>query len=78
MGYQFREVICPYCHHKFMWQKDVQDGSSWKEYRNKLTNELCLSAKCPVCSNNMIVSSDFITGIDIDSTDFKESIVRGL
>ena len=53
MGYKYREVICPYCHHKFMWQQSVQEGSTWAEYTDKITKEICLSAKCPECSKKI-------------------------
>ena len=78
MGYTYREVICPYCHHKFMWQDSVQEGSSWAEYRNKATSEVCLSAKCPKCSQKMIVSKDSTIGINENSEDFIKTIVRGI
>lgn len=78
MGYHFREVICPYCEHKFMWQKDTQERNSWSEYRNKKTGELCLSAKCPTCSNEMIISKNNIVGINIDNNNFITIPYKGI
>lgn len=78
MGYNYREVICPYCQHKFMWQHAVQDGSSWPEYRNQDTNEVCLSAKCPGCSQRMIVSKESVSGIKKESYEYSKIIVRGI
>lgn len=78
MGYKYREVICPYCVHKFMWEESVQDGCQWIEYTNKKTYEICLSAKCPSCSSKMIVSKDSVFGIKTDSEDYTESVCRGI
>ena len=78
MGYKYREVRCPYCDHKFMWEKSVQDGCQWTEYTHKVTKETCLSAKCPAYSEKKIVSEDFVLGIKIDSEDYIESVCRGI
>ena len=78
MGFKYREVICPHCEHKFMWEESVQDGCQWIEYTNKKTYEICLSAKCPSCSSKMIVSKDSVFGIKTDSEDYKASVFRGI
>lgn len=78
MSYYFREIICPYCEHKFMWQKDIQEKYSWFKYRNKKTGEICLSSKCPACSNKMIVSKDNIVGIHIDNSNFIAIPYKGI
>lgn len=76
--YNYREVICPYCNHKYNWMNAPEDGNSYIIYRNKHTFEGCLSSKCPTCNRKSIVSESSAIGIDIDSEDFIISIVRGL
>ena len=78
MGYKYREVICPYCQHKFMWQQSVQEGSTWAEYINKTTSKISISAKCPECSKRMIVSEDSDYGIVEDSEEYIKTICRGI
>ena len=61
-----------------MWQQSVQEESTWAEYTNKITKEICLSAKCPECSGKMIVSKDSVIGIIEDSEKYTKTIVRGI
>lgn len=56
----------------------VDEGSTWAEYTNKITKEICLSAKCPECSRKMIVSKDSAVGINEDSEKYTKTIARGI
>ena len=47
--YNYREVVCPYCGHKYIWLNTSEDGNSFYIYINKYTLEECLSSKCPAC-----------------------------
>ena len=78
ISYKYRKVICPYCRHEFVWQQSVQEESTWAEYTDKITKEICLSAKCPECSRKMIVSKDSAVGINEDSEKYTKTIVRGI
>lgn len=78
MNLEYRTVICPYCNHKFMWQKVNQEGTSYYVYEDKQSAEICLSAKCPLCSNQMIVSQNKLMGINKNNKGYIKYGIRGI
>lgn len=76
--YNYREVVCPYCGHKYIWLNTSEDGNSFYIYINKYTLEECLSSKCPACDKKSIISDASKIGIDINSEDFERITMRGL
>ena len=65
MGYNYREVKCPYCDHKFMWNKD-EYGDNIHLYKLKETGEYLGKAVCPMCNIGMLVIEHELVGIDTD------------
>lgn len=63
MGYEFRNVKCPWCDHVFMWNKT---GDSWPLYRLKESKKYVGSAKCPKCGSKIVVLDHILEGIDTD------------
>ena len=64
MAYKYREVKCPWCDHIFMWSADVREGLIIYEYRLKESGKLVEKAKCPKCSEDMLVLEHILEGID--------------
>ena len=62
MSYEFREVICPYCQHRYMTHK----VSEWCDYRDKITGKKMYVEKCPKCSNFLFAIENVLEGIKED------------
>lgn len=76
-GYHYREVICPWCSHRFMWQEG-SDTPPIYEYREKTTERILYSAKCPVCEKKMIVLPGEIFAVSLDDDKVKTIPIRGI
>ena len=73
MGYRYRELICPYCNHRFMLRTDPH-GLSICEFVSKKTGKLVCSDICPTCGSlKKFASEDSIMGLRED-----EVITRGI
>lgn len=48
MAYEFREVICPYCQHRYMVHKS-EGGVRAFEYFDKITGKKIYSSRCTKC-----------------------------
>ncbi len=66
MGYEYREVQCPWCDHIFMWNKHGVERPVFQRYRLIETREALDTAKCPKCGMEIIVLDHVLTGIDLD------------
>ncbi len=65
MGYEFREIICPYCNHRFMFNKG-EDGKKYIEFVEKQTGRSLSSAICPKCANTVVALDKVLVGIRDD------------
>lgn len=63
IGYKYREVFCPLCERKFMWEETAMDGSHNVYYKNKTTGEVAGRAKCTTCGIHLIVLPGVLTGV---------------
>ena len=68
MEYKYREVICPYCQHRFMFSNN-REGLSCRlclcQYVSKDPNvpkEYVQSADCPKCGKEMFVREHILEG----------------
>ncbi len=68
MKYVYRKVKCPWCNHIFMWKKQDGEGCFIEDYIFRPTGEIAEKAKCPKCSENMLVVDDILTGLDMDDS----------
>lgn len=67
--YKYREVICPWCKHRFMWNQSTI-SSQWNEYVDEKTGEsIGLETSCPMCSEKMIVVKGKLEGLFPDKTE---------
>ncbi len=65
MPYEFREVICPYCKHQFMFQK-TEDGVRIYDCRDKITGKKMYVAICPECRGFLYAIENFLEGVRED------------
>lgn len=78
MAYKYREVICPWCDHKFMWQEDGGEGPVICEYEDKETGKYYAATKCPKCSEEMVVLNHILQGIDTEDPRLIKHVFRGI
>ena len=64
MGYEYRQVKCPWCDHTFMWNKS--QGSWLLNYRLKETKERVSDIKCPKCGEILLVLPGVLSGAFMD------------
>ncbi len=62
MARTFREVVCGYCEHRFMWDKD---NRLYDQYR-RVDGSIGLVAKCPNCGKKLVVFDDSIKALPIE------------
>ena len=77
MAYEYREVVCPYCEHRFMFNKGV-DGEKYYEYTDKTTGKILSSAICPKCGKTVIAIDKVLEGIREDDDRVVTHGIRGL
>ena len=56
----YREVICGYCEHRFMWEKDSP------EYFERPNGQIGRQAECPKCSEKLAVFDKESVAIPVD------------
>lgn len=78
MTYKYREIKCPWCDHVFMWSDDCREGLIINEYRLKESGELVPKAKCPKCSEDMLVLEHILEGIDTNDNRIEKIGIRGI
>ncbi len=71
MEYEFREIICPYCGHQFMFRKN-EGGVKVFEYIDILTGKTCASTICTECRNIVIAIDKVLEGVREDDDRIKE------
>ncbi len=74
MGYEYREVQCPWCYHIFMWNKYGSEDLVFHRYRLKETGEDVDTAKCPKCGMEIIVLDHILKGIDVDEDRVEKNV----
>ncbi len=65
MAYEFREVICPYCQHQFMFHK-IECGVRFCEYKDKITGKKMYSEQCPSCRKLLFAIENVLEGVKED------------
>lgn len=66
MSYEFREVICPYCEHRFMFHK-VECGVRVYHYKDKITGKkIYLADRCPNCGEFVFAIENILEGLKED------------
>ena len=60
--YKYREVYCPLCKRKFMWEM----GSEWMEFYYVLnsTGEKARQATCTTCNTKLAVFDGILEGVN--------------
>ena len=63
--YKYREVICPWCDHRFMWNRT---GNEFPLHRIRLkeTGESLDDTECPKCGSEVVVLDHVMEGLDVD------------
>ena len=77
MSYKCREVICPFCKHKFMWMNGAENIVT-VEYYLKENGERLDSASCPKCHNKMIIMENVLEGVTLSDEKIRTICVRGI
>lgn len=77
MGYEYREVVCPWCDHRFMWNK-TGGGLKLHEYICIDTGEYADKTVCPKCANEMVVLEHVLNGVFKDDKRLKVYGIRGI
>lgn len=63
MGYKFREVKCPLCERKFMWNYGTFQDSLYEYYYVKETDERVEKVKCTTCDTYLAVFNGVLEGV---------------
>lgn len=63
MGYKFREVKCPICDKKFMWNYGTSEGSQIEYYCVIGTNKRVSKVKCTTCGTHLAVFDGKLEGV---------------
>lgn len=63
MGYKFREVKCPLCDRKFMWNYGTFEDSQYEYYLIKGTDERVGKVKCTTCGTYLAVFDGELEGV---------------
>ena len=61
MAYKFRNAVCPYCEHEFMWRDDTE-WIPFYYYENDGIKENVAVAECPKCSKDMFLRPHVLRG----------------
>lgn len=62
MTYEFREVICPYCKHQFMFHKNA-GGVRAYEYIDRITGKKVYPERCTQCNKWLFAIENVLEGI---------------
>ncbi len=78
MPNEYREVVCPFCQHKFMWDKQGNFIVETVEYRLKENGKITKKAKCPKCEKEMLVLEGETDGIYLNDPRIEKFGIRGI
>lgn len=70
--YKYREVKCPYCEKKYMWE--ATSGSLY--YSNTCGEKVATGSKCPKCGEFLAVFSEMLEAIPAIDMDQDYKVVR--
>ena len=65
MSYEYREVICPYCKHQFMFRKN-EGGVKVCDYIDKITGTKMYSVICTSCGKWLKAMENVLEGVRED------------
>ena len=65
MSYEFREVICPYCKHQYMFRKN-EGGIKCGDYIDKTTGKIAIAEYCPKCGKWLYALDSVLEGVRED------------
>lgn len=77
MMYRYREVVCPFCDHKFMYNQNGREIIFY-EYMDRQTGKYYIDTTCPKCAEKMIVVENELKGYFTDDNRFERSCIRGI
>ena len=75
--YEFREVVCCKCNHKFMWEK----SSEWQySICQEDKEDIVKLATCPKCGSKIFVKEGVLESIDFDEDNSRVvmAVLRGI
>ncbi len=73
-----REVICPFCDHRFMWLGFLVSPQPTYYYRNKETKEGAYDAVCPQCGEEIILEPHVLLGVAPCEDKYEKIGFRGI
>lgn len=77
--YIYREAICPFCEHKFMYSNaERTNAASFFDYHFAENSESLFVAKCPECNKEMALLKSEIKGIPTDDRRLVKSRFYGI
>ncbi len=77
MSYEYREIICPYCLHRFMFLKNPVELKCI-EYIDKNTGEIVPDTICPKCNKTVIALEHKLEGVCTDDERINSQGIRGI
>ena len=75
-----REVVCPFCNHRFMWLGDIVSVTPPPTYyyKHKETGEYAPDTTCPVCGEEIIIEPNVLLGVAPCEGKYKTEGLRGI
>ncbi|MCR5649730.1 MAG: hypothetical protein K6F86_00940 [Lachnospiraceae bacterium] len=73
-----REVICPFCDHRFMWLGSPESPQPTYYYRNRETGEGVYDAVCPECGEEIILEPHVLLGEAPYEDKYEKIGIRGI
>ncbi len=73
-----REVICPFCDHRFMWLESSESPQPTYYYISKKTNEIAYDTVCPQCGKEMILEPHVLHGAAPGEGKYDRIGIRGI
>ena len=74
-GYQYREIICGCCRHRFVFNKTPGEWGLFICYKKK-NGVNGIDTKCPKCGKGILAFDDEITALPFELREDREEIER--
>ena len=73
-----REVICPFCNHRFMWVGSLVSPQPTYYYVSKKTKEDAYDTVCPQCGEEIILEPHVLLGVAPGEGRYDRIGIRGI
>ena len=73
-----REVICPFCDHRFMWMGSLVSPQPTYYYVSKKTKEDVYDTVCPQCGEEIILEPHVLLGVAPGEGRYDRIGIRGI